>query len=97
MDPLKAFEWWFCVALAFSLFYAALLALLLRRRDLWLRYTAAEAAFWLRIGCPARIVNACRRWEESGSFVYWIGGILAATVLIMAVGGVVYLKAKHLR
>jgi hypothetical protein len=98
MDPLKAFERWFCIAFVFALFYIALLWLVIRRRDLWLRYTAAEAAFWLRIGFPpARIVNACRRWEEGGSFVYWIGAILFATVLVMVVGGVLYFKVKHLR
>jgi len=97
MDPLKAFERWFCVASAFVVFYVVLLVLVLWRRDLWLRYTAAEAAFWRRVRFPARMVNACRKWEESGSFAYWIGAILFVTLLVMVVGGVLYLKVKHLR
>src|SRR5438034_9985089 len=52
-----------CFAMAF--FNGGLLFVVLRRRALWLRYTAAEAAFWHRLRFPPRrLTDACRRLEE---------------------------------
>jgi hypothetical protein len=93
---LRELERWIFIELALALFLAAWLLLLRRRRDLWLRYTAAEAAFSLRLRLPARFVNASRRWEEGRSFVYWVAGMLVVTLLILAAAGVADIYVRSL-
>jgi hypothetical protein len=88
MEPLKDLEKWIFIELAAAVFFGTWLLLLLRRRDLWLRFTAAEAAFWLRLRMPARLVAASRRWEEGRSFVHWIAGFFVVTLLVLVAAAV---------
>ena len=61
--------------------FAAFLFVLLKKRDLLLRYTAAEAEFYLRIGIPANLVNASRSLAEGCIPVYLAAGYLSLGVL----------------
>ena len=69
------------IELALIGFFAAFLFMLLKTRDLLLRYTAAEAAFYLRIGISANLVNVSRRLSEGRIPVYLAAGYLFLGVL----------------
>lgn len=92
MESLKTIEMilWFNIVVA--VLFGTLLILLIRRRDLWLRYTASEAAFNLRLRSPQRLVDAIRRFEESRAFICCIGVVLAFSLFGAVVSGRVY---KH--
>jgi hypothetical protein len=67
-------------------FFAAYLFVLLQKRDLILRFTAAEAAFYLRIGMPANLVHASRRLAEGSLPVYLAAGFLCLNVITFVTG-----------
>jgi hypothetical protein len=76
------------------LIFGSWLWLLLRRRDSWLRYTAAEAAFWKCLHLPPRIIAANRRFGEGRGVIYFAVVCVAFSLilLIMSVGLGVYLQ-----
>ena len=83
-----------CVLIA--LFLGVWFFIVTRRRSIWLRYTAAEAAFWRRVGFPpARFTAACQRFEESRGFATVIGflAIVASLLFVYFVG--LYLWFTH--
>ena len=62
---------------------------------LWLRYTAAEAAFWNRLGFPSRrFTDASRRLEEGRAFTYALCFLLLSFCLLMAFNGAMYFYWK---
>lgn len=79
-------------------FFSVWLWVLLRHRDLWLRYTAKEAAFWTRLHLPASIVAASRRFSEGRAVIYFtvVGLVIGLLFLIFSVGMGVYISVKHL-
>jgi hypothetical protein len=95
MDPLGTFVRWFFIELGVSVLFGAWLLLLLKRRDLWLRYTAAEAALWCRLGLPRRLVDACRRSEESKWFTVIVSIVFAGSLLVAAGHGFGYIYFKE--
>jgi hypothetical protein len=79
------------------LFFSVWLWVLIRRRDLWLRYTAAEAAFSARFHLPPRLIAACRRFGEGRAVIYFtiicLG--LSLLMLITSIGMCVYIKERQ--
>ena len=66
-----------------------------RRRHWWLRYTAAEEAFNIRIGIPKKWAAASRRFSESRKYI-WFAWLVVVFFLVMAfLSGKLYLLAKH--
>ena len=65
--------------------FTAFLFVLLKKRDLLFRFTAAEAVFYLRIGIPANLVNASRRLAEGRIPVYLAAGYLSLNVLTLVI------------
>jgi hypothetical protein len=72
-ETLQSFLRWFWICLGTSALFGALAFILIRRRDLWLRYMDAEEAFWQRFGLPKG--GWTRRFAESRflamSFVFF--------------------------
>ena len=95
MYPLETFEKCFWEALSFALFFGAWLWFLLKRRDIWLRWTAAEATFWLCLRMPSRLVNANRRFVESRSFIQWVAGFFFVFLLLCITAGGFYFYFKE--
>lgn len=80
-----------CVATGMALILAMCLFAQIRRRDLWLRWTAFCAKSYRRIGIPERVVVACQRFEESRKVAYFYGGLIAVYFLVFLwYGGLVY-------
>lgn len=94
MDPLNTFVTRFFIDLGVSVFFAGLLLLILKRRELWLRYTAAEASFWLHLGLPRRFVESTRRLQESRWLAVLVSIVLAESLLATALHGIAYLYFK---
>jgi hypothetical protein len=79
------------------LVFGSWLWFLLRRRESWLRYTAAEAAFWKRLHLPPRFIAASRRFGEGQGVIYFaaVGVALSLIMLIVSVGLCVYIQHHH--
>ncbi|PYI98244.1 MAG: hypothetical protein DME98_05170 [Verrucomicrobia bacterium] len=83
-----------CSAMAF--FNGGLLFVILRRRALWLRYTAAEAAFWHRLRFPPRrFMDACRRFEEGRVLMYVLWVLVAGFCALMVLNATLYFYWQH--
>jgi len=95
-ESMDSFYGWFWISVALTIVFVALLFFVTRRRDGWLRYIAAEAAFWTRLGVPARIAEASRRFEASRIFTGFLWFIVAVwSLLVLANGGAyLYFKAQ---
>ena len=66
-ESLETFQRWFWVSLVLFFLYGWLLVFRIRWRESWLRYTAAESAFWSRLGLPkSRGVGAAVRGKPCG-------------------------------
>ncbi|SRR6266496_3139869 len=86
----------FVLCFALAVIFGAWLFLVTRRRALWLRYTAAEAAFWHRLGFPSRrITEASRRVEESQVFTYALWFLVIAFLALMLLNAAMYFRFKH--
>jgi hypothetical protein len=79
-----------------AVFFAGFLLFVTRRRDLWLRYTAAEAVFFHRLRFPPRrFTDASRRFAESRGFTYLLlFFIIALGLLAIAYAGL-YVYVEH--
>lgn len=93
-ETLDNFCRWFWISVTLTLVFVALLFFVTRRRDMWLRYIAAEAGFWMRIGVPARIAEASRRFEASRIFIGFLRFIVALWFLLVLANGGAYLYFK---
>jgi hypothetical protein len=86
----------FVLCFVLAVIFGAWLFLVTRRRTLWLRYTAAEAAFWHRLGFPSRrITDASRRVEESQVFTYALWFLVIAFLALMLLNAAMYFHFKH--
>jgi hypothetical protein len=77
-----------------TILFLAFLFVVTRRRELWLRYIAAEAAFWTRLGIPARIAESSRRFEGSGTFIGVLWFLVAWFLLLALANGGAYVYFK---
>ena len=93
-ESLDNFCRWFWISSALAIVFVALLLLVTRRRDLWLRYIAAEAAFWTRLRVPARIVEASRSFEASRVFIGFLWLTVALWFLLAVANGGAYVYFK---
>lgn len=95
-ENLRAFQHWFWLSLAMTIFLGFALFIATRRRHLWLRYTTAEAAFWLRLGLPEKLVTASRRFSESekNKYAFWIVICLWAILTFLSGGSYLYFKHR---
>jgi hypothetical protein len=71
------------------------LFIITRRRNIWLRYTTVETAFWLRLGVSKQIANASRRFNESRGLVYGLWVLMFLWLLLALVNGGSYLHFKY--
>lgn len=72
-------------------FFGVWLWVLLRRRDLWLRYTAKEAATYSRLHFPQWFINACRKFEEGRGFLYFAVAGLVICSLFLVLSSAMYI------
>lgn len=93
-ESLDNFCRWFWISSALTLVFVVLLFFVTRRRDLWLRYIAAEARFWMRLKVPARIAEASRRFEASRVFIGFLWFIVVLWFLLVFANGGAYLYFK---
>jgi hypothetical protein len=91
---LDSFCRWFWISSTLAIVFVALLVLVTRRRDLWLRYIAAEAAFWVRLRVSARIVEAGRRFGASRIFIGFLWFVVVLWSLLALANGGAYLYFK---
>jgi hypothetical protein len=79
-----------------ALISGGLLFIVSRRRDLYLRYTAAETRFWERLGFPSgRLSHALRRFAEGAAYRYILWFLVITLVALMLLSGAMYLYFKH--
>jgi hypothetical protein len=87
---------WFWISLAMGILFATLLFVAARRRDIWLRYTAAEAEFWLRLGFPPRkFVEAARRIEEGRMLLFLLWFLVLGFLILTLINGSAYLHYQE--
>jgi hypothetical protein len=92
--PLRTFYEWFWISLLMALPIGVLLFVVSQRREAWLRYVAAEASFWVRIGVPRSVADFSRRFEESRAFTKIVAILFAALLLLSALHGFFYVHFK---
>ncbi len=93
-NSVEAFRNWFWVSLVMFLFYSWLLYFKVRKRAVWLRYTAAESSFWSRLGLPRRFADSARRFGESQASTVCLWIIVLLFALLMALNAGAYLHYK---
>jgi len=69
--------------------------ILIYRRDLWLRFTAAEIAFYQRIHLPSSYIAWRREFAEGKSEIRYIAIILIVALLGAALAAVAYVDSRH--
>ena len=93
---LSQFVHYFWLSAVLALIVGAVLFIVSCRRDLYLRYTAAETRFWQRLGFPpARLSHAIRSFVEGTAFRYILWCLVISLVVLTLVNGVMYLYLKH--
>jgi hypothetical protein len=65
------------------------------RRDLWLRFTAAETAFYQRLHLPSSYIAWRRKFAEGKSEIHCIVIILIISLFGVALAGGAYISLKH--
>jgi hypothetical protein len=95
-ESLETFQRWFWASLVLFFLYAWLLVFRIRWRESWLHYTAAEAAFWSRLGLPRNLAALARRFGESraATVCLWIIVILFALLTFLNAGAYLYFKHR---
>jgi hypothetical protein len=90
MEDLGSFVAWFWISLFVSTVSAIWWFVVARRRETWLRWTEAEAAFWRPVKLPTATIESMRRKEESKGYVYFIGAICIVWLLLMVANAASY-------
>jgi hypothetical protein len=80
----------FFISVALSIIFAAWLCLLVWRRDLWLRYTAAEAAFYMRLRLPAKYIQWRRKFAEGRAEVRLVAWMFVGCLILSVISGCFY-------
>jgi hypothetical protein len=96
MESLKIFAPALILSVVASLYFGAWLWVLIYGRALWLRYTAAEAAFFSRLHLPERFVASSRRFSEGRIVIYCaaVGFMLSVFLFLGEIGLCYYYKDK---
>jgi hypothetical protein len=72
------------------------LFIITQHRHLWLRYTAASAIFWKRLGIlPSRLIEACQQFEERRAFVYFVSFLVTFFLFASIVFAGLYIAYRH--
>lgn len=85
-----ALERYFLISLAFLAIFGARLWLLIRRRDLWLRFVAVEIAFYTFLKLPARYLNWRRRFAEGRPETRYVAWMLVLCLILSVVSSYFY-------
>ena len=93
-ERVEVFLRWFCISAALFAVYATLLVFKIRRRESWLRYTAAESTFWRRLGVPGTMARSIRRFGESRLSTFCLGFITLLFALLTVLNAGAYLHFK---
>ena len=87
---------YFWLSLAMTVVFGALLFIVTRRRDLLLRYTAAETRFWEALGFRSgRVSQALRRFAEGSAYRYVVWFLFLGFALLVLMSAIMYLYFKH--
>ena len=86
-EILDSFIRWFWISSVLAILFGAYLFIATRHRAVYLRYITAEAAFWIRLGVPARIVEYSRRFEEGRIFIGFLWFIVISQLLLSLANG----------
>ena len=93
---LAQFVHYFWISLTMALICGGLLFIVSCRRDLYLRYTAAETRFWERLGFRSgRLSYALRRFAEGSAYRYTLWVLVIVSVALMLLSGAMYLYFKN--
>jgi hypothetical protein len=93
---LAHFEHYFCLSLLMTLLFGGLLFIVSCRRDLYLRYTAAEARFWERVGFPpGHVSRALRQFCESSTCRYVLWFLVLGFAALTLSNAAAYFYFKH--
>lgn len=67
------------------------------RREAWVRYTNAEAAFWRRLRVPESIIESSKQIEQSPGFSILVGvtGAILLLAFFVLVGVYVWLVPRE--
>ena len=88
--------WRVLLFLFLTLAFGTWLFFVTRYRSIWLRYTAAEAAFWHRMGFSSpRLMELSRRFYEGRIFTYILWCLVVAFFVLMVANAVLYFYWKH--
>jgi len=93
----NGFFWVGGFSLVAALACAVWLFVIVRRRDLWLRWSAFEFNFYSRLGLPKKFIEASRRFEESGKMIVLVGTFVATFVLLTTINTRSFLKITDLK
>jgi len=93
----NGFFWLGCFSLIATVAFAALLFVIVRRRDLWLRWTAFEFSLYSRAGLPKNFSEASRRFEESGKMIFLVGTFAAIFVFLTAINARSFFKVASIK
>jgi hypothetical protein len=86
----------FWTSFMMAVLFGGLLFIVSCRRDLFLRYTAAETRFWERVGFRSgRLSIALRRFAEGAAYRYILWGLFIVFVALMVLNAAMYLYVKH--
>jgi len=94
-ESLRHLYWLTWASLGLAACFSVVLHIAVRHRQRWLRYTAAEAGFWIRLGVPEKLANASRRFSEGRYNNFALGAIIITYILLAVACGTLYLRFKH--
>jgi len=97
MESLQTFVTWFWISLVASIATGVCWYIIVRRREAWLRWTNAEAAFWQRLKLPVSTIESMKQMEQSKGFAYLVGGVCILFILLLLGNGwaYIYFRAKQ--
>lgn len=74
--------------------FGGLLWIVLRRRNWWLRWLAAEEAFYVRLRLPSRFIAASRKFYEGRGVVYFAAAGIAISVILLIASLILCFRVK---
>src|ERR1041385_766883 len=98
MEVLESFARLFWISLGASGVIGVWWFVMAYRRETWLRWTNAEAAFWRRTKMmPVSIIESTNRMEQSRGFLILIGLTFLLFILlsILSAGAYLYFRGKQ--
>jgi hypothetical protein len=90
------FSHFFWLSLLMTVVFGGVLFTVSWRRDLYLRYTAAEARFWERLGFRSgRISIALRQFAESNVYKYILWFLVVAFLALTLLNAAMYFYFRY--